>query len=246
MTARTLYYDNGASQGERLLKALLPEYVKVDERSLSHLLTFVAKYSKLLNYYNLKNEIHGDWYPFLIRDISIFLATILSTDLEEIRKKNYQHISDIIRSNSSRGDKIAHLRIFFHSILSIATLFNNWHIHLSKINTTLLTKVEGIELEIQNAIQFKLRKELQKLRSYDLGAADSEGIGVSIGLSYEEFDKIWEIYAPTVEPQNIYDAAESSDFNAGIDKGLKKIQLIYRSFFNALTSIVKSSRKIPE
>ncbi len=243
MTARTPYYDNGASQGERLLKALLPEYVKVDERDLSHLLTFSAKYSKLLNYYNLKNEIHGDWYPFLIRDISIFLATILSVDLEDIRKKNAQHVNDIIRSNSRRGDKIAHLRIFFHSVLSIAMLFNDWHTHLSKINTTLLNEVEGIELEIQNLIRFKLRTELYKLRAYDLGAAESESIGVSIGLSYEEFDKIWNIYSPIIEPRNIYDSNETIDFNARIDKALKKIQLIYRSFFNALTSIVKSTEK---
>ncbi|MGB1241747.1 MAG: baseplate J/gp47 family protein [Chitinophagales bacterium] len=243
MRARTPYYDNGASQGERLLKALLPEYVKVDERDLSHLLTFTAQYSKLLNYYNLKNEIHRDWYPFLIRDISIFLATILSIDLEDIRKKNHQYINDIIRSNSRRNDKIAHLRIFFHSVVSIATLFNDWHIHLSKINTTLLSDVEGIELEIQNMIRFKLRTELHKLRSYDLGAAESESIGVSIDLSYEEFDKIWNIYAPSIQPRNIYDSEESSDFNVRIDKALKKVQLVYRSFFNALTSIVKSAEK---
>lgn len=243
MAVRTTYYDNGASQGERLLKALLPEYVKVDERDLSQLLTFVAQYSKLINFYNLKDEIHGDWYPFLIRDISIFIATISSIDLDEIRQKNYQYINDIIRSNSRKNDKIASLIAFFKSILSIAHRFNTWHVHLSKINTTLLREVEGIELEVQNAIRFKLKAELQKLRSYDLGAEKSDTIGRNMNLSYDDFDKDWEIFDDKIQPRNIYDSPHLSDFNARIDNALKKVQLVYRSFFNALTNIVNSSKK---
>ncbi|MFK7908705.1 MAG: hypothetical protein AB8B69_26490, partial [Chitinophagales bacterium] len=246
MTARTPYYDNGASQGERLLKALLPEYVKVDERDLSHLLTFAAKYSKLINFYNLKNEIHGDWHPFLTNDISIFLATILSIDVDEIRKKNYTYINEIIRSNARRNDKIANLRIFFHSVLSIAQLFNSWHIHLSKINATLINDLAGIELEIQNIIEFKLRPALQKLKGYDLGAEKSQNIGVSIGLSYNEFHKIWQINKEDIETQNIYDGHNSEtslDFNINIDNALKKIQLIYRTFFNGLVRIVTMAKE---
>ncbi len=246
MAVRTTYYDNGASQGERLLKALLPEYVKVDERDLSQLLTFVAQYSKLINFYNLKDEIDGDWYPFLIRDISIFIASISSIDLEEIRQKNYQYINDIIRSNSRKKDKIASLIAFFKSILSIAHRFNTWDVHLSKINTTLLREVEGIELEVQNAIRFKLKEELQKLRSYDLGAEKSDTIGRTMDLSYDEFNKDWEIFDDSIQPRNIYDAPHLSDFNARIDNALKKVQLVYRSFFNALTNIVNSSRKLLE
>ncbi|MCP4996285.1 MAG: hypothetical protein GY934_21300 [Gammaproteobacteria bacterium] len=56
---------DGTSQKQRLLAALEPDYVSVDERSLKDLLEFARVYAKELNYYNGENQVQGDWSAFL-------------------------------------------------------------------------------------------------------------------------------------------------------------------------------------
>ncbi|MCW3084480.1 MAG: hypothetical protein JWP12_1846 [Bacteroidetes bacterium] len=55
---------DGTSQQQRLLKALLPSYVSVDERSMQDLITFAGKYGKEINYYDANNAVNGDWQSF--------------------------------------------------------------------------------------------------------------------------------------------------------------------------------------
>ncbi|MCW3104348.1 MAG: hypothetical protein JWO09_2788 [Bacteroidetes bacterium] len=55
---------DGTSQQQRLLKALLPSYVSVDERSMQDLIDFAVNYGKEINYYDSTNTINGDWQSF--------------------------------------------------------------------------------------------------------------------------------------------------------------------------------------
>jgi hypothetical protein len=66
----------GTSRSERLQQALLPDYVKVDERSLSALISFASRFAGLLPFYNNENEIVKNWAPFFDKDISVFLSQI--------------------------------------------------------------------------------------------------------------------------------------------------------------------------
>lgn len=52
---------DGTSQQQRLIKALLPDYVKVDERSFEELGEFVSQYAQLIWYYNFEDGQDGDW-----------------------------------------------------------------------------------------------------------------------------------------------------------------------------------------
>ena len=56
---------DGTSQADRRQKALEPDYVSVDERSLEDLLSFARAYAGELKYYNEQNEDRGDWSAFL-------------------------------------------------------------------------------------------------------------------------------------------------------------------------------------
>ena len=58
-------HQDGTSQDGRYQKALDPEYVLVDERSIRDLLDFARKYSGELKYFNERNEPDGDWSGFL-------------------------------------------------------------------------------------------------------------------------------------------------------------------------------------
>lgn len=55
---------DGTSQQQRLLKALLPSYVSVDERSMQDLITFATNYGTQINYFDVNNVVAGDWQSF--------------------------------------------------------------------------------------------------------------------------------------------------------------------------------------
>jgi len=98
----TLHW-NGTPQSARLLKSLLPNSIKVDERSVSDILAFTSKFSEIIKYYDLNNSPLGTWSQFLQKDVSIFLATIVSTDLHKIEKEHSRLIN--ILDNAPRAEE---------------------------------------------------------------------------------------------------------------------------------------------
>ena len=75
---------DGTNQKERLLKALLPQSAKIDDRKIEDILTFATEYSKLINYYNTDNKIDGDWSCFYENDPCIQLALLATIDTDSI------------------------------------------------------------------------------------------------------------------------------------------------------------------
>ena len=75
---------SGTSQAQRLLQALLAEYVKVDERTVSQLILFAKKYGAYLNYYNTANELTGDWQDFMAKDVSVTIAAIADWRIKDL------------------------------------------------------------------------------------------------------------------------------------------------------------------
>ncbi len=69
-----LLHRDGTSQAQRRQAALDPDYVAIDERSLRDWLAFGQAYAKELRYYNLQNEVAGDWSAFLDVDLDKALA----------------------------------------------------------------------------------------------------------------------------------------------------------------------------
>ncbi|MBI3509749.1 MAG: baseplate J/gp47 family protein [Bacteroidetes bacterium] len=61
---------DGTSQAQRLLNALLPSYVSVDERSIADIVGFVQNYASKINFFNLANAPDGNWTGFFQKEIS--------------------------------------------------------------------------------------------------------------------------------------------------------------------------------
>lgn len=55
---------DGTTQQQRLLQALLPSYVAVDERNMEDLITFAEEYAKEIYYYDNSDNTDGDWVAF--------------------------------------------------------------------------------------------------------------------------------------------------------------------------------------
>ena len=75
---------DGTSQKERLLKALLPQNAKIDDRKTEDILSFATEYSKLINYFNTENKPEGVWSCFYENDPCILLALLATIDTDSI------------------------------------------------------------------------------------------------------------------------------------------------------------------
>lgn len=75
---------DGTSQKDRLLKALLPENAKIDDRKIEDMLSFATEYSRLINFYNSDNIAEGDWSCFYENDPCIQLALLATIDTDNI------------------------------------------------------------------------------------------------------------------------------------------------------------------
>lgn len=60
---------DGTSQAQRTLKALLPSYVSVDERSLQDLIDFTNAFTKQINYFDNNDAVDGDWESFFANQL---------------------------------------------------------------------------------------------------------------------------------------------------------------------------------
>ena len=76
---------DGTSQRQRLVEALRPSYVSVDERELSDLLIYARRYASLLRYYTPTNGPGGNWVDFIEHDISTLVSLISATDYDKAK-----------------------------------------------------------------------------------------------------------------------------------------------------------------
>src|SRR5690554_1546762 len=77
--------NKGTSRKLRKNKALNPEYISIDERSLLDLVQFTLNFSQNLNFYNFHNKVIDNWKAFLLNDSAFVLATIASTDTGQFK-----------------------------------------------------------------------------------------------------------------------------------------------------------------
>lgn len=76
---------DGTQQRERLLQALVPDNLKLDNQSIEELVAFAGKFAKQIRFWDENNEPNGDWTNFWESDTTALLAIMVSTDLEAIR-----------------------------------------------------------------------------------------------------------------------------------------------------------------
>lgn len=107
---------DGTSQAQRVLKALLPEYIAVDERSMDDLVAFAKRFAEQVKYYDLSNTNSGpgdDWVGFFTKTLTedqrnephyaLFMAFLevfrqAQTDLNTITKRHLDfYYRDVLR-----------------------------------------------------------------------------------------------------------------------------------------------------
>ena len=77
---------HGSRQSERLLRALVPDKIRLDDRSMQEIIRYVYDLSKGVNYFNLQNQADGDWHCFFSKEPTVLLALLATLDLEGMER----------------------------------------------------------------------------------------------------------------------------------------------------------------
>lgn len=127
--------------------ALLPPDNLIDGRTHQDHLNFMAGFAGLINFYDKKNVLNGNWAPFLLKDPVILLAVISATNFENRHRlfvKTLQKISSIFSvvkkqketqskaPSSYRADLVIAVTGLFDQLMSIFLDLNTWAIYLDR------------------------------------------------------------------------------------------------------------------
>ncbi len=231
---------NGANQRERMLKSLLPEFVKIDERGVSDFLAFASKYAELVKYYDINNSPDGDWTRFFRNDLSVFIASIISTDLKRIEREHASYISELEHAPRPE-DRLEALKLLYTQVLQLAKLINDWYVHSLQMNKLNPGDTDELENELENAIKQQLSSNLQELLTYDNHFLFYKTGKYSKEEIENHFHRIW---FPSLLLLNAEQSANNDlDEIKRINEYTKKIRIQFRTFYSVISYIVQIAPK---
>lgn len=116
---------DGTSQRQRILAALSPDFVSVDERSIHDFLHYAYRYAQLIRFYNTQNQEEGDWTDFLEKDISILVSIVAHTSTQTFKDLFDTSLQAIRQANSGEERKLAFTQSLI-ALYHIANTLHNW------------------------------------------------------------------------------------------------------------------------
>ena len=158
---------SGINQAQRLLPALKTSYILVDEREFADWIFFAEEFSRYLKYYNLSNEVAGDWKPFFTNDISAILGSIAVQRVDEYRHAIKQRF-DFLRDNDNAGDSTGLKRNLNELYAAVFTLTKSLDNYLQKLplKDPDEEKDFAFRATLVNIVQTKLLPVLKRLLAY--------------------------------------------------------------------------------
>jgi hypothetical protein len=217
-----LAVNDAVSQYDRWLRALKADYAPVDHHSFEQLLIFTVKFGGLIHFYNLDNEIEGDWRGFFQADPLMVLLIIDDFNVAETEQTFEGLLAQVNNSETDDSElsQLSHFIACFDFILKQARQLNDWMLALypSSDNATVLT----LGTALQQLIATRLVAVIDQLKAYALGGALRGGLGVEIPLNFEGFLPLWDL-ACVRGNDSIYQGRNSSEKIAAALPYLKPI-----------------------
>src|SRR6202040_3081058 len=126
MNHQLLHTKDSMSQPERLISALLPENLPVDNRDIPDLLVFLHELAGQINYYNMEDQIAGDWASFLESDTHLLIAILSRLDISLLTRKydRWRTETTDARKPEKQPDLTGELFVLFTALEKEIGLFN--------------------------------------------------------------------------------------------------------------------------
>lgn len=213
---------DGTPQQQRLVKALDPAYVSVDERELDDLLQYAVAYAEILQYYSEDNIAAGDWVEFIQKDISTLISSIGSLDLKAERKQ-FEASLPQLESEIPLKEQIAKN---FALLVKLAQEFLDWQ----------EASVEGLKLHecLQLAWDSVLRLQFKQLLAW---LQEAEGLEIplnDLGINARELAEQWQLEIPRAFPL----------FPDGIPSTESQLQALNRELSNWFKTLFDQRYKV--
>lgn len=228
--SRSIVINDAASQYDRWLRALDPNYARPDARTFSELLNFAVEYGSLINFYNLQDNPDGDWVRFFLSDPTMALASIDATDFSAIESE-FTRVKQLARDATSFDRKFGFLHETFQTIFNLGQRIDEWLRGLDLRNDSDITRL--LRDEIIEAIEAVLGPALRELKSYDEGAGMSGALGRPIGLDYSGFLPLWNLDDAFPDP-TIYRGRRPV---RRIDRAVRHLAPIFHNFLDAISGL---------
>ncbi|OCX53150.1 hypothetical protein BEL04_02205 [Mucilaginibacter sp. PPCGB 2223] len=113
--------NEGTSQDERHVKALMPDFIDIDERDIPDFLKFITNLSAQFTYYNISNKPEGAWDDFFKSDINILLMLISKFDMQAQINLFSQHEDELYLAANEK-DLFSALKTMFDFVLHVFNL----------------------------------------------------------------------------------------------------------------------------
>lgn len=127
---------SGSSQLQRLLKALTPSFVKIDERSTADLMLFAKEYARYIKFFNANNIAESDWQAFMQWDVSAVLAELSQTDAQYFRNIALTIVAKL-KTPLTESESQQHFTLLFELLF------------------TLIQRIDQLLVQIPNEIAFR-------------------------------------------------------------------------------------------
>lgn len=162
-TAHPLHHHHGTAQSGRLTDALLPDHVSVDERTLPDLLAYAAAYAAKVRFHDHTDqqlraeETEQNWAVFFDKDETVFLATLLTTD---IHKEDEDVQAGFMKIHQLRGreEQVENFRQLVESLLAGTKRLFTWYDSVRDLRGS--NTLTQIAREIDRAMEGELGYQL--------------------------------------------------------------------------------------
>jgi len=223
----------------RILEILNPEKIKIDDRNIEDLIMFTLKLSKKINFYNIKNKKEGYWNNLIELDDTFLIAEIIQFDLLFYDQQRLNIVKELDNFSSQRekeiifGDLFNLLSAYFENI-------NKWYISATRNITSL--ESSPIELELEEAINNKLKSVFKIFVGYYLDLKDNKDYQLDLNFEPNKYASIWEV--DQIQPLNIFSDIDVQQIP--LSSGLKKLILLYNPLYSILYNIQLRAKPLLE
>ena len=153
---KNLLVRDGVSQSGRSLKALHPNYARVDDRSLADFLNLASGYAAKLQYFDGQNKPDGNWKDFFERDIASVIAIVEKKNVDPYKNLLAKHKNFVNKASSASSLKRSgSVKSLFEIILLIVSEINEWYVRA--------IADDKFRRHLDRLISSKLRSELENI-----------------------------------------------------------------------------------
>jgi len=223
----------GTSQSARLLKELVPDYVKVDELTLNDLVRFTDEYAREIILHRDKDAVlgNGNWRDFLRQDYLYLLFFMTNTPTEKIRGQFMQTLDEANRLSSFEYRRNKCIGLLSH-ILDLGNYIYSWYENMDYNDYT-----QDLVFALREIVENQLKPRFADLHALKPVILWHESVNEKneIEIRFDELHKKWNI--PATEHQR-------SLFLHISDNDLEKITAIFNKLFFITEKLAGEARKV--